>query len=117
MKNSWKDFLKDPKNQSLVDVGLFIILILSFHFLYLGWQAMDYWPIKKAIDQLSLWSVNMVYDQSCWMLQHVFGVDITTVSANRAIAALSKEGGFVRVVIATECASLKQWPRSKPRNP
>ena len=109
MKNSLQDYLKDPKNQSTVDVGLFIILILSFHFLFLGWQALGYWPIKGTIDKLSLWSVNLLYDQSCWVLEHIFGIDLTTVSQNRAIAALSKEGGFVTVVIAPECASLKQW--------
>ena len=109
MKNSWKDFLKDPKNRSTVDVGLFIILILSFHFIYLGWQAVEFWPIKKAIDQLSLWSVNLLFDQSCWVLQHVFGIDITTITDHRLIAALSKEGSLVNVVIAPECASLKQW--------
>ena len=109
MKNSWKDFLKDPKNRSTVDVGLFIILILSFHFIYLGWQAVEFWPIKKAIDQLSLWSVNLLFDQSCWVLQHVFSIDITTITDHRLIAALSKEGSLVNVVIAPECASLKQW--------
>ena len=109
MKNSWREYLKDPKNQSTVDVGLFIILILGFHFLYLGWQALDYWPIKGFIDKLSLWSVNMVFDQSCWVLQHVFGIDITTLSEHRVIAALDRNGEFAQVVIAPECASLKQW--------
>lgn len=109
MKNSLQNYLKDPKNQSTVDVGLFIILILSFHFLFLGWQALEYWPVKGFIDKLSLWSVDRVFKESCWVLQHVFGVDITTVTHNRIIAALSKDGSFVKVIIAPECASLKQW--------
>ena len=109
MKTSFKEYVKDPKNRATVDVGLFIILILGFHYLYLGWQALEYWPIKNAIDKLSLWSVNMVFDQSCWLLQHVFDIDITTITERRLIATLSKEGGFVNVVIAPECASLKQW--------
>lgn len=109
MKTSLKEYIKDPKNRSTVDVGLFIILILGFHYLYLGWQNLEYWPIKGAIDKLSLWSVNLVYDQSCWVLQHIFGIDITTISSSRVIAALNKDGGFARVVIAPECASLKQW--------
>ena len=109
MKTKLKDYIKDPKNRSTVDVGLFILLILSFHFLYLGWQAIGYWPIKNAIDRLSLWSVNLLFDQSCWVLQHVFGIDITTITEHRLIAALNKEGGWANVVIAPECASLKQW--------
>ena len=109
MNTSLKAYIKNPKNRSTVDVGLFIILILSFHFLYLGWQALDYWPIKSAIDKLSLWSVNLLFGQSCWVLQHVFGIDITTVSEIRQIIAQSKEGRLVGIVIAPECASLKQW--------
>ena len=109
MKTKLKAYIKDPKNRSTVDVGLFILLILSFHFLYLGWQAIDYWPVKNAIDRLSLWSVNLLFDQSCWVLQHVFGIDITTITEHRLIAALNKEGSWANVVIAPECASLKQW--------
>ena len=109
MKKSLQNYLKDPKNQSTVDVGLFIILILIFHYLFLGWQAIEYWPIKGAIDKLSLWSVNRVFKESCWVLQHIFNVEITTKTDIRLIAALSSKETFVRVTIAPECASLKQW--------
>ena len=109
MKTTLKEYIDDPKNRSTVDVGLFIILILSFHFLYLGWQALEYWPVKGAIDKLSLWSVNRVYRESCWVLQNLLRIDITTESNLRLIAALSKEGTFVNVVIAPLCAILKQW--------
>ena len=37
-----KAYCKDPKNRSTVNVALFILLIISFHFLYLGWQAIGY---------------------------------------------------------------------------
>lgn len=109
MKTTFREYIRDPKNRSTVDVGLFIILILSFHFLYLGWQALEFWPIKGAIDKLSLWSVDRVYKESCWVLQHVFGIEITTVSDQRIISALSVDGGRVGVTIAPLCASLKQW--------
>lgn len=109
MKTTLSAYLKDPKNRSTVDVGLFIILIIGFHFLYLGWQALDFWPIKGAIDKLSLWAVDLLFKQSCWVLDRVFGIDLTTISSTRLIAALDKGGGFARVTIAPECASLKQW--------
>ena len=104
-----KAYCKDPKNRSTVNVGLFILLIISFHYLYLGWQALDYWPIGKLVEGLMLWSVDLVYSQSCWVLDHIFGVDITTYTPQRIISAINKDGGLARVVIATECASLKQW--------
>ena len=104
-----KAYCKDPKNQSTVNVGLFILLIISFHFLYLGWQALGYWPVGKWVDQLMLWSVNLAYNQSCWMLDHVFNIDLTTIPADRLIATPNSEGGWARVIVAPECASLKQW--------
>ena len=104
-----KAYCKDPKNRSTVNVGLFILLIISFHFLYLGWQALGYWPVGKLVYSLMLSSVDMVYSQSCWVLDRVFHIDITTISQQRLIAAVNKDGGWARVIIAPECASLKQW--------
>ena len=104
-----KAYCKDPKNRSTVNVGLFILLIISFHFLYLGWQALGYWPVGILVYSLMLWSVDMVYSQSCWVLDRVFHIDITTISQQRLIAAVNKDGGWARVIIAPECASLKQW--------
>ena len=109
LKEKFKHYYEDPRYTSLIDVGLFILLIISFHFLYLGWQALDYWPIKKAIDKLSLWSVEMVYGQACWVLEHVFNLDLTTDSMRRIIATPNNEGGWAWIGIAPECASLKQW--------
>lgn len=104
-----KAYCKDPKNRSTVNVGLFILLIISFHFIYLGWQAIGYWPIGKTIEKLMVWSVNLVYSQSCWLLEHVFRIDITTISHMRSIATPNKDGGWAHVIIAPECACLKQW--------
>lgn len=109
IKDRWRAYRDNPKNRSTIDVGLFVLLILSFHYLYLGWQALGYWPVARTIERLSLWSVNMVFDQSCWILQHVFGIDITTIISRRLIAALDCNGNYASVVIAPECASLKQW--------
>jgi exosortase/archaeosortase family protein len=104
-----KAYCKDPKNRNTVNVGLFILLIISFHFLYLGWQALGYWPIGKWIHSLMVWSVDMAYSQACWVLDRVLNIDITTVNEKRLIATLNREGGWARVTIAAECASLKQW--------
>jgi len=104
-----KFYCKDPKNRNTVNVGLFIVLIISFHFIYLGWQALGYWPVEKWVNQLMVWSVNMLYSQACWVLDHVFHIDLTTITSARLLATTNSEGGWARVVIAPECASLKQW--------
>ena len=104
-----KAYCKNPKNRSTVNVGLFILLIISFHFLFLGWKAVGYWPFGKLVYSLMVWSVDLVYSQSCWVLDRIFHIDITTVSQERLIATVNKDGGWARVVIAPECASLKQW--------
>ena len=90
-----KTYCKDPKNRNTVNVGLFIVLIISFHFLYLGWQAIDYWPVTRWVNDLMVWSVNLLYGQCCWVLEHVFRIDITTINAQRLIAAVNKEGGWI----------------------
>ena len=109
IRASIKAYCKDPKNRSTVNVGLFILLIISFHFLYLGWQALDYWPIGGLISSLMIWSVDLAYSQTCWVLEHILCIDITTCDAIRSITTPDNEGGWARVVIAPECASLKQW--------
>ena len=105
-----KAYCNDPKNRSTVNVGMFVLLILSFHFLYVGWNdGIDYWPIRKTVYKLLVWSVNMVYSQSCWVLDRVLHIDISTINETRLIAAPDKSGGWACTVIAPECASLKQW--------
>jgi exosortase/archaeosortase family protein len=43
------------------------------------------------------------------VLDHIFCIDITTIAPQRVISAINKDGGWACVVIAPECASLKQW--------
>ena len=106
---SIKAYCENPKNRSTVNVSLFILLIISFHFIFLGWQALGYWPVGKLIYRLMVWSVKMAYSQSCWVLDHIFRIDITTISSERIISAMNRDGGRALVIIAPECASLKQW--------
>lgn len=104
-----KRLYKDQRYTYLVDVGLFVVLILSFHFLFLGWQALDYWPISDTINALTHWSSGLLYRQSCWCLEHVFGIDIVTKSEQGMIFTPDRHGGWAYIGVITECASLKQW--------
>ncbi len=100
--------LKDnPKYRSFYDVGLFIILIFSFHFIYLGWQSLNYWPVKSLVDDLFQYASSLLFDQSCYVLENIFGIDIITI--DRTIGVMNNEGRYSFVTVAPECTSLKQW--------
>lgn len=74
-----EEYKNDPKYKTYYDVGLFFFLIFSFHFIYLLWnEVMDFWPIKGTIDSLFAWASALLFDQSTWVLDHVFRIDIVT---------------------------------------
>lgn len=103
-----KELYNDKRYQTYFDVGLFIILIFSFHGLYLIWnKQLDYWPVKDAIDRLFVWASALLFDQSTWTLDHVFQIDIFT--KGQTIAFLNNENYYSYVTVAPECTSLKQW--------
>ena len=107
-KEKIKEFCNNPKNQSLVDVGLFFVLIFSFHILYVIWnEYMDYWPIKGTIDKLFAWASALLFDQSTWVLDRIFKFDFVT--QGQSIYFLNNEDTYSCVTGAPECTSLKQW--------
>lgn len=107
-KEKIKEFCANPKNQALVDVGLFFVLIFSFHILYVIWNDyMDYWPIKNTVYKLFCWASTLLFDQSTWTLEHVFSFDFFT--SGHTIGFNNNEGTVSAVTVAPECTSLKQW--------
>ena len=107
-KEKIKEFCNNPKNQALVDVGLFFVLIFSFHILYVIWnEYMDYWPIKGTIDKLFAWASALLFDQSTWVLDRIFKFDFVT--QGQSIYFINNEDAYSCVTVAPECTSLKQW--------
>ena len=102
-----KELYKDKKYTSTIDVALFIILIFSFHFIYLGWQALDFFPIAGLIAKLFDEASTLLFNQSCWVLEHIFNVDIVT--HNHIIGVINKNDTYSLISVAPECTSLKQW--------
>ena len=49
----------------------------------------------------------MLFDQSNWVLEHIFGLDFVT--KDQSIAFLNVNGTYSAVTVAPECTSLKQW--------
>ena len=107
-KQRIKELYADKRYQSYFDVGLFFILIFSFHLLYNFWNfTLDYWPLKGAVDRLFAWASALLFDQSTWTLEHIFGMDFFTY--DRTIGFLNNQDTYSYVTVAPECTSLKQW--------
>lgn len=102
-----KELYKDSRYTSSIDVGLFILLIFSFHFLYLGWQALDYFPIAHLVAKLFDKASTLLFDQSCWVLEHIFNIDIVT--KGHIIGVINCNDTYSFINVAPECTSLKQW--------
>jgi len=101
-----KAYYQDKRYQTYIDVGLFVVLILGMHFIYVPWKDADYWPISAAVwsmfDKASL----LLFNQSCAVL-NFFNIDISTFE--QTICVLNCEGTYSSVTVAPECTSLKQW--------
>ena len=102
-----KELYKDKRYTATIDVGMFILLIFSFHFLYLAWQATGYFPIAATVERLFDSASTLLFNQSCWVLEHVFGVDIVT--HNHTIGVINNKDVYSFINVAPECTSLKQW--------
>ena len=107
-KQRIKELYADKRYQSYFDVGLFFILITSFHVVYTFWnENLDYWPIKGAVYRLYEWASTLLFDQSTWTLEHIFDIDFFT--KDKSIVFINNEGTYSSVTVAPECTSLKQW--------
>lgn len=106
-KEKIKEYYKDKRYTSYMDVGLFIILIFSFHFLYLGWVAIDYYPITNLVYRLFDWASELLFHQSCWVLENIFRVDFLT--REHVIGVINNNDTYSYIGVAPECTSLKQW--------
>ena len=102
-----KELYKDKKYTSAIDVGLFILLIFSFHFLYLGWSATNFFPINNLISRLFDSASTLLFNQSCWVLEHIFNVNIIT--HEHVIGVMNCNDTYSFINVAPECTSLKQW--------
>lgn len=107
-KEQIKELYADKRYQSYIDVGLFFVLIFSFHLLYNFWNfTLDYWPLKGAVERLFCWASALLFDQSTWTLEHIFGMDFFTYE--HTIGFVNHQDTYSYVTVAPECTSLKQW--------
>ena len=100
-----KEILSNKKLKPLINVAIFAILILGFHFFF-RWWAYDlaYWPLKSVVDPTYEFLANLLYNNSVWALQHLTTYDFTTDAALREIYF---GPGYVGVNYG--CSGLKQF--------
>ena len=76
---NFKDFVKKNKLEPMVDVAIFITITLLIHFSYRFWVTQAYYPISDLMNNLHDFLSERVFIESSWFIQHVLGMDITTV--------------------------------------
>ena len=93
--------------QPLFDVGIFALLLIFVHYTYIWWSSAGFPPVRAQVDQLFVWASSVLFDQSVWVLQHIFGVNIST--EGQTIYVASRDGSLGYVGVEPGCTSLKQW--------
>ncbi|MDY0103784.1 MAG: archaeosortase/exosortase family protein [Lentimicrobium sp.] len=110
MKQKIQKFLKlreDKRYRPIFDVGIFALLLFFVHYTYIWWSSAGFPPVKSLVDQLFISASAILFDQSVWVVQHLFGMDITTQGQN--ILFVTSEGTTGYVGVEPGCTSLKQW--------
>ena len=70
-------FFKDHRYRQISGVVFFIILTLAIHYSYRFWaQDLEYFPIASQMAAFQDFMVQLVYEQSTWIDQHVLGIDL-----------------------------------------
>lgn len=110
MKQKIQKFLKlreDKRFQPIFDVAIFTIILFSVHYAFIWWEIAGYPPIKNLVDQLFISASSILFDQSVWVVEHLFRMEYTTQGHNILFVTSDGTNGYVGV--EPGCTSLKQW--------
>jgi len=100
--NKLVSFIKKYKLQPIVDVALFGIIIVFFH--YIWWHGLkELLQNLAAFNQMEAWLAHQVFLPSAWIVKNIIGYDVTT--ANDTIYF----GDYGYVAVLGSCSGLKQF--------
>jgi len=89
----------------LLNVVLFSVLILGFHYLFRYWaNHLHYWPIISTVGEINSYLMKLLYDNSLWALQNLTSIDFTTDSETRTFWF-----GGGAVYVSAGCSGFKQF--------
>ncbi|MCF8364249.1 MAG: exosortase/archaeosortase family protein [Bacteroidales bacterium] len=93
------------KLDALLDVFLFIIITLIIHYGYRYWaNPLNYIPLTDFIMGGQKWLSGLLYSQSVWIVDHLFGISFTGVEQNKTL--YFPNNGFIAVNMS--CSGFKQ---------
>jgi len=102
---SVKHTIKKYNLEALVDVSLFIVITLIIHYLYRFWAIrLHYVPITDYIMAGRKFLSEVLYTQSAWIVDHVFGITFTGVAHTKTL--YFPNNGFIAVNLS--CSGFKQ---------
>lgn len=101
-RTQFSAFIKEKKLEPMVDVAMFILITLVIHFSYRFWAAHQYFPIQGVMSSMHEFLSDALFKQSSWIIQHVLGMDITTVKRTM----YWQNQGYI--AISHGCSGLKQ---------
>ena len=107
LKQSLAEFKQSKAWQPVKDMLMFAFLLLSFHVIYHLWIKVDFYPFKTQVDKIYAFASNILFNQSVWILNHIFGLNVTTV--NHTIYILNNQNTWSYVEILSGCITLKHW--------
>jgi exosortase/archaeosortase family protein len=91
------------------DVGIFAVLLMSFHYIYIWWAGTGFYPFAQQVDQLFDFASAILFNQSAWIVEHIFHLNHTTDAETQTIWVVTNAGGWGYVEVSPGCTSLKQW--------
>ncbi len=101
---SW---LNQKEIQPIKLVGIFILLLMSFHYFYGFWSSHAFYPFHEEVDKLFVFASKILFDHSAWLVKHVFKLDHTT--REQTIWVVTNQDTWAYVEVSPGCTSLKQW--------
>lgn len=92
--------------QFLWDVLLFLLLIFSFHFIYLGWSGSGFYPVADLVHKFFNYAGAALFHQSAAVLNFI---GFAYTPEGQTFHFFNRTGGTSWIGVSPECTSLKQW--------
>lgn len=105
--NKIKAYYNNKALKPLFHTGIFALLLMASHYLYIWWAGTGFYPFAQQVDQLFIFASDILFRQSVWLLNNIFHLNHTT--DGQTIWVITGTGNWGYVEVSPGCTSLKQW--------